>query len=954
MAATTTKVNPNNNVPSSKAAEIYREENGRIYYVCFHCGFDSDNITATLNHIDIHFITSRNHIQSDDHLIEDIKCELLDEHSHDVVDAHQLERIFIDCGTKPLLSDEHCLDSSNDLLLPDQQALSVAEENFTDMGGLFEWKCLHCCCVFKKCARLKQHLTKHNDDAVLRDVHGKSNMGKMGTIRAHYSFKCTLCSSEFYDSISSEQHLQDAHAAPPPVKCVPCCEKFLSAELLQEHMTTVHSSNEKEVTVKVLPSEADQRKEIPAEAKDKHSLCIFCDKTFVGTLEWMQHTFGHFNLKMFCCMECPTKFQRLTTFNYHMKKKHSLRLDYKFECRFCDDSVDHVNLFEFVTHAFTHHLDDGDRNNHSLDASYNYHCRFCYENFDKWHEAKSHLEMHASHELPKVLGPSFATITTGRMLSERARSGTYRSELLYNCTSCASTLCGSYDARKHWITEHGNSEHVSAKHYWITEHGAAKHEPPSPNPVHYRILSAKETPPVAEGTFKCYDCDNSFKTQIYLMRHRLMHFNVQPYSCTICSRSFSSRSSATQHMIKEHKVNPHAYRQFICNFCQAEFAEDGDFITHCFNDHLYDNFIADENLDELCKYECLYCTDITMDLHSMDQHLQSHIDEVIPEDKLFGSCPAESSINELRHKAEFVYICLHCPKKFRIPFVASKHAKLAHRAENHEIPVKIETPPKRDTHCSSCNITFLTWRSLVNHRSQLHPELFTRNPKNQQKKQNIRPYNAKKYKRKTPEGNLCNVCHLTFLNNRSMINHRTKRHPETVKTPKRPRLYSCPTCDKTFGKRSDFIHHTDSHTKNNSFACDICKKTYRLKNSLQTHMLIHSQVKNFMCEDCGKSFYTTSKLNLHKQVHENLTFQCDKCEKVFYTRNNFSKHKKTHMDNVRKKCKVCNKLFKSSVSLRIHMLLHDDTKKYNCRYCDMTFAQSSGRRGHEKTRHEIV
>lgn len=930
MAATlyTTKT-----VSSSKAAEIYREDSGKIYYVCFHCGFDSDNITDILVHIDIHFTS--NDVQSEDLVV---KCELIDQDSHEVLNPAQIEQIFIDCGTKPKFYNEQCftMDTSSDVFLPEPQKSPVTEENFKNMDGLFEWKCLHCQSLFKKYTKLKQHLIKHNsNDPVLRVIKGAANNEKAVTTKAHYSFKCTLCSSEFYDSLSSEQHLKDFHAAPPPIKCITCCETFCSTEMLTEHMSTIHSnSSTKE---EVLPAETKKRNEIPAEAKTKQCLCIFCNKTFIGTLEYLQHTFGHFNLKPFSCPECPSKFQRINTFNGHMKARHHLRIEYKYLCRFCNDNVDYFNLLEFVTHAFTHHLDDGDRNNSNLDSIFYYHCRFCFEKFNKWSDACTHLKKnHAEDELSKGL-PS-AAMTSGRILTERAKSGSYRSEFLHNCDNCSNTLCGSYEARKHSITEHGNFEHVTEKR-WVTEliHYS--------KPVAYRILQSKESPD--KGSIKCYDCDSSFDSKIHLMRHRLMHFNVKPYQCTICSQSFSSRSHITRHTTKEHDMKEH--RQFSCKFCSAEFTEDSEFITHNFDDHLYESFNIGENLDTMCKYECLYCSDVILERDLLDQHLQAHIDEVILETKgVQDTGSDESSVNRLRHNIEFMYVCLHCPKKFRLPFVASSHAKFSHKVERYELPIK-------DTHCDLCDITFLTWRSLINHRAKLHPETITRKPQSQQEK-NVCQTTKKKKKRRTPEGNNCNICNITFLTNRSMINHRTKRHPETVVTPKNRPIYTCKIeiCGKTFRERSNFNHHMETHVKRHSFTCDICNKTYRLKNSLQTHMLIHTKEKNFVCEECGKNFYTTSKLNLHKQVHENLTFKCEKCDKVFYTRNNFSKHKKTHIENVRKKCKICANTFKSSVSLRVHMFLHDGTKKYGCRYCDQTFAQSSGRRGHEKSRHGFV
>lgn len=932
--ASTAKTYNIRNISSTKAAEIYREENGRIYYVCFHCGFDSDNVADMLVHIKNHFSTQNINRNND---LVDVKYELIEDNDQNVVDPTQLEQIFHDCGTKPILNNEQCfqMDTFSDADLSDEQTLSVTEKN-TDMDGLFEWKCLHCHCLFKRRTKLKIHLKKHNsNDPVL--INGTTSNGNVVMIKAHYSFKCTLCLADFYDSISADKHLKDFHAAvPPPIKC----ETFSSTESLKERMSTVQRNKEKETKIKVLPTETRNRKVVPSEAKTTKSVCIFCDKTIFGTLELMQHTFGHFNLKIFSCPKCPTELQRLTSLNAHMNKKHHLKAENKFLCKFCDDSVDHLNLFEFVTHAFTHHLDDGDQNASNLDTFYNYGCRFCFVNFEKWDDARAHMKSHAEDELPKEI-PSAAN-TSDRRFTERATSGTHRSEFLYNCCKCSSTLCGSYEARKHKIVKHGIFEHLTEKR-WVIEQKQA------PIPVTYRILTSQENE--EKESFKCYDCDCTFNTIIHLMRHRLMHFNVQPYSCTLCPQSFSSRGNLTRHSSKVHELKEDLERQLACKYCKMEFIEDSKFIEHNFKDHLYDNFDIRENLDGLCQYECLYCNDMIMERDLMDQHLTTHIGEVIPRVKQVtqeDTGSDEFSINELSHNIEFMYVCLHCQKQFRLPFMASEHTKLAHK----------ETL-KRGSHCNLCDIKFKTWRSLVNHQAKVHPETMKPTKISPESKCRARETNRnwKKKNRKTPEGNVCYVCNLTFINNRSMINHKSKRHPETVQKREFPKynvIYNCTTCGKTFRDRSNFHHHVETHLKRHSFTCDICNKTYRLKNSLQTHMLIHTKEKNFVCEECGKSFYTTSKLNLHKQVHENLTLQCDKCEKVFYTRNNFSKHSKTHIDKERKKCQVCDNTFKSSVSLRVHMSLHEGTKKYACRYCDMTFAQSSGRRGHEKSRHGFV
>lgn len=918
MAAITT-IYPTD-VPSSKAAEIHRQDNGKIFYVCFHCGFNLDNIDDTLSHIEFHF-SSPNAIKIDEEPLEyiDIKYELLDDASKEEVNSNQLEEIFIDCSNKSILKNEEQSFRTDDDEIPlDEQTLSMPTEIFSDLDGLFEWKCLHCSSLVKNYAKLKRHMIKHTK--IERNIS-----------KGQYSFKCTLCTAEFYDPTSSRQHLNDSH------KAVPTRPKLSSEKRRQ--VTTVHTA--------IAPVKTNQRNDIEAEMNEMPNVCILCDKLFTGPLNFMEHTFVHFNLRIFSCPECPAKFNRMYTIKDHVKKKHSQSLVYDFRCRFCNVKVD--DLLEFVMHTYKYHLDDGDRNNSDLDATFNYDCRFCEKNFTRWDDAKKHLTIHGNDELP-----NFSPKLPIRSFSDRCKSGTYRAEFLYNCSGCMETLCGSFEARKHSITEHKQFKN---------------------NRMEVRILLSKKD--TVKERLKCYECDSILNSQLSLMKHRLIHFNVAPYSCSICSKTFNFISNVNRHAITKHNTKPDENNhQFNCHYCKADFIKEIDFITHMFNDHLYVNFDIYENLDGQCKYECAYCKETIMERTLMDKHLEMHENKEIP--PMHAADSVESSMNALRHNVEFMYCCLQCPKKFRIPQPVLEHIKYKHKIQNNSGDRKSSKqwknkyPQTSDLNCYVCNVKFLTWRSMINHQAKLHPEP----PDTQEETENSgegktkptrtledpvskrKTENKQGFKTAITRDTYCDICKAAFSTLHSMINHRSKRHPETHNKEryKNSPTYHCTNsfCGKTFRSRSNFLRHEETHTKPNAYICDICNKHFSLKTSLRTHMYIHTNEKNFVCFQCGKSFYTVSKLNLHNQIHENLTLPCDQCDKVFFTRNNYSKHKKRHTDVARKKCKLCNNTFKSSVSLRIHMLLHSGEKKYSCRYCDMTFAQSSGRRGHERSKHDAT
>lgn len=798
--------------------------------------------------------------------IVDIKCELMDNFSQEVMDPSQLEQIFIDCSKVMTPNDELCpqIDTTAAALT----TLITTKENYAELEGQFEWKCLYCATVWKKFTKLKQHLRKHSTDP-------------LPASNEQYTFKCALCSSEFYDLIASRQHVKTCHEA-EPIECATCGKKFVSTQLLNDHMEMMHAVDDGKAEATKVSKRNNQPDQNQTNKKTLLSqfntfLCILCNKTFNGTLNLMQHTFVHFNLKNFSCTHCPAAFFRMDTYKDHMAKNHSTNIDdqpiFNIQCRFCSDKVE--NLFEFVTHTFTHHLDEGNRNNSDMDSTFSYDCRFCFKHFTKWNDAHRHLEVHASDALAKGIP---VALPTERIFSERAKNGLCRAELLYNCGSCMKTLRGSFEARNHCINEHKKAVKME-----VVETVTKRNE---------------------KVCFKCHDCDDAFGTEINLMRHRLTHFKVQPYRCLVCAKRFSVSRNAALHMTKIHDMNPEDnFRQLDCHYCQAEFTEEDRFIAHMFDEHLYVNFDIEQDLDGQCKYECRYCNQI---LHqrsgsgSMAEHLQIHQDETIPNVEPDAITAAVSPLNALRHNVEFLYCCVYCPKKFRLPHTASEHVKYKHKTEKKNVEKTEKKPATRDTRCELCNTTFLTWRSMLNHRAKLHPET-----------------------------------------------HKKDRY-------KNAKTFYCSTCGKAYRDRGNLNQHEETHNKRSNYTCDICNKTYRTKNYIHIHLLSHRKEKNFICEQCGRSFYSISKLNTHYQIHQNLKLKCDQCDKVFFTRYNLSKHKKIHTSETRIKCKLCDNYFKSTNSYRTHMLLHTGVKKYACRYCDMSFSQSSGRRGHEKIKHQIA
>ncbi|KAJ6635034.1 PR domain zinc finger protein 10 [Pseudolycoriella hygida] len=267
-------------------------------------------------------------------------------------------------------------------------------------------------------------------------------------------------------------------------------------KLLKNHILSVIS-----------PDCPDTIRQMDAVNAINSNMCIFCHKICNGTSHLMQHIFQHYNVKSFGCFKCSEKFQEVSAFRKRMMNKHCVDIyQQNFQCQFCSETKQ--TLYDFVGHTFTNHLDERSRNNSDLDSKFCYDCPFCFEKFDKYKEASSHLNEHGADVLGKY------TLSTTRNLSERAKSGLYTAELLYNCMYCTKTLCGSYEARL--IPYRCLICGEQFRERWIANR-------------HMIDIHAMEA---AVSKFDCRYCEAEFKNEIDFINHMFndhlyINFNIE-------------------------------------------------------------------------------------------------------------------------------------------------------------------------------------------------------------------------------------------------------------------------------------------------------------------------------------------------------------------------------------------------------------------------------------------
>lgn len=194
----------------------------------------------------------------------------------------------------------------------------------------------------------------------------------------------------------------------------------------------------------------------------------------------------------------------------------------------------------------------------------------------------------------------------------------------------------------------------------------------------------------------------------------------------------------------------------------------------------------------------------------------------------------------------------------------------------------------------------------------------------------------------------CLICNNSkpFSNRKCLHNHMKRQHIE-------PQM-KCDICHKQFRLRTNLESHRRTHTGEKPFPCTECGKFFRTSCYLKIHERLHRQEKPYQCSVCGKQFYSGSQVNQHiRSAHTNVVrpLKCSRCYKTFVTDERLQAHEEQH--NQRFNCKICDKSFSSKKTLNSHSFLHKE-KRYQCRYCDMCFVRTTGRRDHEKHRHNVV
>ena len=264
--------------------------------------------------------------------------------------------------------------------------------------------------------------------------------------------------------------------------------------------------------------------------------------------------------------------------------------------------------------------------------------------------------------------------------------------------------------------------------------------------------------------------------------------------------------------------------------------------------------------------------------------------------------------------------------------------------------------------CPYCEYTAIYKRNIKRHIDKKHPDSASIEPLLVEEDSGDR-------------GRQCDKCGLFCPTEEKWRNHNRTSHPL--------KLWKCPHCPYSHGRRYHLKMHLRTHTKDHHLKCPHCDYKTSVNSLLKDHIIArHTEAKtqkcphcdfvaklprsirlhvarvhkgseiNYRCNQCDYHtairFNYLSHMNVHKTVH---AFKCpdEGCGKSFKSR----KCLRTHVDNKNRKliCAECGAKFPTNTELKKHFITHTGVKDHVCRLCDAKFMHPQGLYHHFRAKH---
>ncbi|KAF5297157.1 hypothetical protein FQR65_LT10056 [Abscondita terminalis] len=878
--------------------------------------------------------------------------------------------------------------------------LSVHQQSHTDQ---LEYRCSYCPRLFKYKRSRDRHVKLHTGDKKYKCFHCQAAFSRSDHLKIHMKthdnskpFRCLICNRGYSTAASLTSH-QQSHAkqnsddqhSPNNFKCHHCSDSFNRHDLLEIHVSSVHTVG------LTTPTNIHQESANKALMEVPKWVCMYCGRDFL-TIDEMQHHInlihsaifnGNFANNNLMSSQTPLPLNEKTSPGHESNSSPTYACD---SCTMQFDSVEKLRLHENCIHWKPPQTLNSNSSIYIQDQNYS-----------------DSTAQTPKIEIPNISPNSQSVQSHPTDLSRKRRGGSLKSKISpkkeTTDASVQNLVEGSQDTKKKeewssYICSICSTQLPNFASFMVHMDvhmsvnassailGGYRNQTEFTHPILLHTLSYK-------SGWGCKVCKQNFHENIEdLQKHLIQNHTCTTYRCCVCEQTFESKSAMLVHLTNKHSSECQHYR---CKFCPGQVFHNqtsaelhiSQHVTRLFNASRKPPSIDYNPTERMVKnLQCPNCHQYFKDEYVFQMHLlkdhrdyrEAHSSRMIEEtlEHLSNRGKQDNSSNILypnnmstsdgvtRYDRSDSCVCDICgTTDFSNDSELAAHKKL-HHVKTKVGPVSLQ--------CAYCNEHCKSRSDLENHMKNHQI-----NSNKGKHKCNIcdeifrSSFTLAEHKLshcKIVSGNTCTQCKTVLSDDQSFYSHQLQHSAVLSKQNSKISLpANCIICCQTLQTDVEIKLHANFHLRNllqKESLCSVCSRIFTTRTgvTVQEYHKTSENLQIAICKEClskcgSNNSNSPRPTSLKTENTETGLYSCLKCPQTFENENDVKNHAATHIvsDGTNHECHICRSIFPTSLKLQLHVIEHSffGTGQFRCYICSSVFTTANGLLSHMLLEHGV-